>query len=143
MKATHCTTTDLQAALNIVNKKYEGNIRFNPNSNLPKRFTLRVNNSKGLGAALSMGYLMKYYYAETSEFARSAFGKVNKRHTGSACWHVHGDFFEALFVINPAAVITARGNRIDMRGGNWIDYNVGSQVFPVYAANCCDCESVK
>jgi len=119
MIARHCTMNDLDAALAVVNKKYAGNIRFyeaRPGKSI--NFRLKVNNSKGPGCA------------------RAASGK----RSGSGCWHVHGDFFEALLKINPEAVIRSKGLlKIDRSGGNWEDWNIGSNASPLDASQGCDC----
>lgn len=125
MRTTHCTQQDLQKALDIINKKYQDNIKFNPDSNGPTRFTLRVN-GKGPGAGYGTGYFMGLDWAK-------------KRRTGGACWHVHGDFFDALFTVAPDAIVYSRGNRITKDQGNWEDYNVGSMLYPAYASQCCEC----
>ena len=127
MKATKCTANDLQMALDRVNEKYDSNIRFNPDSDLPERFTLRVN-GKGKGSAYSQAYVMGLEWAK-------------KRRTGSACWHVHGHFFEELLKVNPEAVIKSASGTIDINGGNWIDRNIGSIYSPLYYSEACDCYS--
>lgn len=136
MKAKHCTQNDLDLALEAVNNKYDGNIRFNPNSDGPTRFTLRAklkaDRETNKGCSLSVYYLM-------SQYPNAIMGTQTKRHTGAACWHVHGDFFDALLKINPEAVIYSRGNRIDRYGGNWEDFQCGSQMYSVYASDRCDC----
>jgi hypothetical protein len=121
MQAKHCTMDDLDKALDIVNKKYAGNVRFYDVGTRGKRilFRLKTNNSKGPGVS------------------RAASGK----RTGSGCWHVHGDFFDALFQVNPEAeVSTGRvDGKITKDFGNWQDWNVGSQVNYLEASEACDC----
>jgi hypothetical protein len=122
MLARLCTFDDLYSALALVNKKYAGNIRFYEDpTRFGKgfRFRLKVNNPREIGVA------------------RSASGK----HTGSGCWHAHGDFFEALIKVQPDVAIESRGHlsKITRHGGNWQDYNVGSQAIPLYASDACDC----
>jgi hypothetical protein len=125
MKATKCKAKDLRAALEIINKRYDNNIKFNPNSDLPKRFTLRVK-GPGKGSGYARSYVMGLDWGK-------------KRRTGSACWHVHGHFFEALFSIVPNAVIYSRGGKITSDAGNWEDYSVGTDYHPAYASDCCEC----
>lgn len=125
MKATKCTKEHLEMALAAINKKYAGNIKFNSNSDLPKRFTLRVKGA-GLGSAYSPAYVRGSSWAK-------------KRRTGSACWHAHGDFFDALFAISPDAIVYSLGNKITKDGGNWQDFNCGSIMNPAYASECCEC----
>lgn len=118
MKTTS-TVTDLQAALAAIQEKYNNNIGFAvlENQGRQTRFRLRVLDSKGHGAAK----------AESG------------RRTGSACWHVHGDFFDALFSIDSGAVVFSRGGKITSKFGNWADFNVGSQMHPKMASECCEC----
>jgi hypothetical protein len=126
---TNATRDQLEKALTEVNSKYGGNVKWNrePEPEGKRyRFTLRVISSKGPGH--SRGLLYKGF--------NEGFG-LGKR-LPSACWHVHGDFFDALLV-NDGIYIISRGNRIDKDGGNWNDFNCGSQMYPVYAASKCDC----
>lgn len=62
----------------------------------------------------------------------------------AACWHAHGDFFDALFSINPDAVIVSMGTQtITKQDGNWQDRNIGSQMQPLYYSEACDCHEWK
>jgi len=120
MIARHCTMNDLDEALSIINKKYAGNIRFyeaRPGKVI--NFRLKVNSSKGLGCARA----------------------VSGKRTGSGCWHAHGDFFDALLKVNPEAVIRSARveQKIDRSGGNWEDWNIGSNMYPLDASYGCDC----
>jgi len=109
---TNATINELQTALNIINKKYGGNISFETLEQKTKNrvsFTLKA--KSGLPGS------------RTSHSGR----KLPK-----ASWHVHGDFFDALFNIRPDIYIISLGKRIDINGGNWEDANIGSIVNPVY-----------
>ena len=127
MIATNATREDLQHALDAVNKKYGGNIKFRNFDSVSKnrvRFTLTVKNSGGKGAR------------------RSAKGQK----ISAACWHVHGDFFDALIKANDAArvlvgarTVYGRAAWIDKDGGNWQDRNIGSHVFPFMHSEACAC----
>jgi hypothetical protein len=118
MKAKNCTVQELQMALEIINHKYEGNIRFKRlDGGKTPQFTLTVNSSKAKGGRLGQ----------------------HGRRIAAACWHVHGDFFDALLKVNPSAVITTAFARIDADGGNWQDKNIGSIMFPMYYSEACDC----
>ena len=118
---TNATTDQLRQALEEVNKLYDGNVIFNRQPEpmgSRARFTLRVKDSKGPGAR------------------RSHQG----RRMSSACWHVHGDFFDKLFKVNPEAYVVAGGcKRISRHGGNWQDRNIGSRMNPLYFSEACDC----
>lgn len=120
MYAKNCTIEELEQALNNVNKLYDNNVIFN---HFPeyrgKRiiFTLRVINSNKKGAKRTIS---------------------GRRHT-SACWHVHGDFFDLLFEINNQAEIIAVNKKINIDGGNWQDRNIGSTLNPLYYSQACEC----
>jgi hypothetical protein len=47
--------------------------------------------------------------------------------------------FDALFNINPKAVIISMGNKIDINNGNWKDKNIGSKIDPLYFSEACNC----
>ena len=121
MRYSKCSMDDLVNALQKINQKYDDNIIFNRFDR--EGFTLRVNDSKGPGHRLG--------------FPDHDTGK--QRRIVSACWHVHGDFFDALFSLVPNAVIHATGNRIDQHQGNWIDRNIGSMINPMYYSEACEC----
>lgn len=122
MYAVKTEHSDLIIALEEINKsKYGGNVTFNRWPEKRGRrwcFTLRVSDSSKDGAR------------------RSSSG----RRMVSACWHVHGDFFDALFKINPNAEIISLGDTINKDGGNWIDKNIGSVYMPLYHSSACECE---
>ena len=125
---TNSTLGELMKALDIVNAKYH-NITFNRHpENISKnriRFTLRVIRSRGMGGRLS--------FSTTS--------KGNRRHIPSACWHVHGDFFDALFEINPNIWIKCHEKKISKDGGNWEDRDIGSMMNPLMYSEACDCDT--
>jgi len=123
MKYSNCTAKDLEAALNLINKHiYGGNIAFRRLDN--KKFTLRVKSSYGPGHRINTTFLM---------------GMSKIKHLPYACWHVHGDFFDALFMINPKARIRTSRSLITKDGGNWEDFNAGSQLNPIAFSFACDC----
>jgi len=123
MKARKCNKEDLIKALELTNKDYDNNIKFK-RLDFPT-FTLTVKST----ADNTRGY--------------------RRGHTGrkvaAACWHVHGDFFDNLFSINPSAyIIVSSGTgtkRIDINGGNWEDRNIGSLYSPLMYSEACDCNN--
>jgi hypothetical protein len=127
MKIKNVTQNQLEMALKKINKeKYEENViwnRFDPNGR-GFNVTLRVKSSK------SKGHSLGYYFPPSGHKARRLV---------SACWHVHGYFFEALLEVEPNVVIISRGNRIDKNGGNWEDWNAGSIMYPQYMSEKCEC----
>lgn len=131
MKALKTTTQEVQKALDIVNQKYNGNVEFKrfDNTSRSVSFTLKVKSSRGKG--------------HRESFAMVPYGHQPRRMV-AACWHVHGDFFDALLALNPAAVIRSLDLKIykDAYGvvqGNWQDRNIGSQVHPIAHSIACEC----
>ena len=127
MEARNCSIQDLNNALAIVNKRYNNNVSFNREPEQHGklvRFTLRVKDSKGPGHRLGF-----------------RFGNRKQRRMTSACWHVHGYFFEALFEVNPSAVVMTGSDRkqITVDGGNWEDRNIGSRAYPMMFSEACEC----
>lgn len=122
MNAKNVRVPDLEQALTLVNEKYEGNITWKraPEYYTGKviRFTLTVKDSGKMGGR------------------RSQAG----RKISAACWHVHGDFFDALFSLVPEATIRSRGKLVTALLGNWVDVNIGSSMCPLYYSEACECE---
>ena len=118
---TNATTDELNRALGIINKKYQDNVTFNQHPvscGKHLRFTLRVKDSKGPGARLSQ----------------------QGRRMTSTCWHVHGDFFDALIDLNHDIYIKTGGDkRVSYQGGNWQDWNIGSRMYPLFFSEACKC----
>ncbi|HEU04028.1 MAG TPA: hypothetical protein ENH95_02765 [Nitrosopumilus sp.] len=124
MLAGNCETINLETALREVNKlkPYNGNIIFNRHPEpVGKRFrfTLRVKDSRNGGARR---------------------GFDGKRMV-SACWHVHGHFFECLFKVVPDAFIITGKHSITAILGNWVDQNIGSMIKPLYHSEACECNN--
>lgn len=125
MKATNVTKQDLFTALELTNKVFDDNITFNRypesanNKGTAFNFTLQVLSSKGKGA-------------------RRGF---SGQRMISACWHVHGVFFDKLFSINEKAIIKTGKKEITIDYGNWDDFNIGSQLRPLYFSEVCDCNN--
>jgi len=121
MKA-YTNADTLKKALDVINAKYQDNVefeRFDANCKSVD-FTLRVRSSKEPGAR------------------RGHSG----RRMAKACWHVHGDLFDAILKLDNKARIISRGGPgavITSAGGNWQDCNIGSQMQPLYFSEACDC----
>jgi len=134
MKAKNCTMEELQAALDIVNVQYKGNVGWKSLDPQRKQiaFTLKVRDSKGPGHRLGFPQPPRSWKGETN-------WKPGKR-MPFACWHVHGYFFEALFQVNPNAAVLSGRSWITKDGGNWQDRNIGSQAYPLMFSEACECE---
>jgi len=116
---TNATITELKIALKELNKHFDGNIKFKrlDQSGNRSNFTLTVQNSSGPGGRWS----------------------AQGRKIAAACWHVHGHFFDILFIINPDTWINSVGRKVTKESGNWQDWNIGSQMFPFYYSQSCEC----
>jgi hypothetical protein len=122
MYASNCTIGQLQDALEIVNKKYDNQVIWNqePIHYRNKiKFTLKTKTNVSYGHGISW----------------------TGRQLSTACWHVHGDFFDFLFTIAPDAKIYALGRMITKTKGNWLDFNRGSVVNPRFASELCECNN--
>lgn len=111
MKTT-ATKEQLIEALESVNQKFDNNIKFKTLKQISKKtvsFTLTVNDSKKPGSRIS----------------RSG------RRIAAACWHVHGYFFEYLFLKYTGIVIYSLGVKMTNNSDNWS----GAENI----SNLCDC----
>lgn len=118
---------DLINALDETNIIFDGNIKIVNLKEQNNGFTgvFKVKESKNVGAAVSCS---------------------SDRHTGSACWHVHGVLFQFLLDINPNAIITTNYHgyrRIDKNGGNWKDNIIGNAFNQSYESDLCSCTNIE
>lgn len=118
---------------------YDGNIIVRTGEDRSNRagaratFTLRTTDTAGPGAKGS-----------ASAFGKGT-GPKGRRRTISACWHAHYDVLAELFARFPAArVVTAIATytapTFRDRALETSYLNVGSQLFPVTAPDCCECD---
>ena len=124
---------DIRKALRKIQGKYDENLCFlelKPTNRKGNRFQVRLytHSSEGKGARRG--------------FQRTKSGKRNKLR--NACWHVHGDFFDALLNINTKAVVSVNELQIYRDNGtiqnNWIDWNCGSDLYNnIYMSTLCEC----
>jgi len=143
MIVKNATMENLQAALDVVNARYAGNIKFKTLETKGRRisFTLTVKQTSVFTPqSLVSGRKV------TMTAPGVSVGREGRR-IAAACWHAHGDFFDALFKIAPDAGIYSSGSLATPRagkwitkdGGNWQDWNKGSAYMPVMASQCCEC----
>ncbi len=118
MQINKVTQEELNKALEIVNKRYEGNITL---SAYPQGKNFKVH----------LGYTNR----KLKGVGRASSGRAN----GSACWHVYGWFFEVLLDINPNATIKTMIGKITKDCGNWHDIETGSTYTPSKMSENCDC----
>lgn len=113
---TNATKSQLLEAINIVNEKHGYRIilsEFYSKNSKRNRFRIRSEKSGIAGSRLSH----------------------SGRKLPSASWHAHGYLFDELFKINPSAYVMAMGRKVTINEGNWVDWNAGSIVSPIYASN--------
>lgn len=117
MIISNCTQEEIETALKKVSKKFGNNIIFKGFTPEGKRFrvTLKVKDSKGLGARRG----------------------ITGRRMISACWHVHGHFFDAL----PKKAVIRSASFVVCPGDDWNDFNAGSTMAPVYMSELCGCSA--
>jgi len=130
---------ELTEALVKVNEKYDGNIKFREieaknQAETRFRLTLQVVTTKGPG----------HRVGATHPTWTTRSGKPYKaRRLIYACWHVHGDYFDILFNINPKVEIRVGGQGKNVvyksKEDNWEDFDVGSRMFPAMLSELCDC----
>jgi hypothetical protein len=128
------TKEQIESALNETNKIFEDNILFNRFEQKGKNFnvTLKTKNARGKGSRLGF----PQYDWTTKEIIKPG------KHMAIACWHVYGVFFDQLFKQNEGIEIVSNGEKITaFNSGNWNDRNIGSQVFPLYYSEACDCNN--
>lgn len=111
---TNASQSELHQALDKINEKYEGNIFFNTILNKEKRVSFTL-------AAVSGKYGSR----------NSASGRKMPK----ASWHAHGDFFDALFEINPDCFVRSQGKKITKDAGNWEEIKTGSFYSPSYMSD--------
>lgn len=132
----HASKQAIETALEVVNRAYDSNVMFNrfdaANAKDNKyNVTLRVVSSRGKGARMNHDW---------------------SRHLVAACWHVHGDFFDALpdgtKVVShwgsqgkqvTFTVAQSRDSGTHYKSGYWQDQQVGSVMQPAMMSELCEC----
>ena len=115
MKVSNITPAHLRAILNFTNAKYDYQLVFNREPEYVGKwvhFTIRSEASKIRGASRSW----------------------TGRNSPSASWHAHGHLFQEIIDFDSTAVIKTAKATIDVHGGNWQDYNIGSMMNPMMAS---------
>jgi hypothetical protein len=108
---TNATRETVVKAIENVNKKQGYQIELNRNDQTGKWFNFTLKSKSGVSGSRYSG---------------------SGRKLACASWHAHGYVFDAIFEIEPKAVILSLGEKITIDGGNWQDKNVGSMVAPCY-----------
>ncbi len=130
---------ELTEALVKVNEKYDGNIKFREikaknQARTRFRLTLQVVTTKGPGHRVGGTH---------PTWTTRSGNPYKARRLIYACWHVHGDYFDILFDINPKVEIRVGGQGKNVvyksKEDNWEDFDVGSRMFPTMLSELCDC----
>lgn len=115
-------------ALAKVNQNYDGNITASVEWKGTQRNDKHVYNVK-LGVASSKG-----------PGGRRGF---SGKRVAAACWHVFGDFFDALGEVSPDCEIQVAGLNDRKwtlaKDHGWQDRNIGSYYSPLMFSDACDC----
>jgi hypothetical protein len=125
------TKDELNWALAQTNRRFRNNLKFKRLEKIKGRaraggekwnVTLTVRNCYGRGG--------RYY-------------PVSRRHVTAACWHAHGNFYDALPLRRNVEIITSKGGnyntfeRVKIRPGDyWLDWR-GNGGTPI--SECCHC----
>lgn len=128
----NATRDEIYIALNEVNEVFDNNVRFNRFDVLNKRdtrfaITLKVADCRGKGARRGFPIFKGFDKAPDWE---------KRRHIPFACWHVHGTFFDSLPLDTE---IRVKGEGLHRPKDPWLDRNIGTDMFPYYFSEACDC----
>jgi len=123
MEVRKTSQQELEKAMELLNKVFDNNITFNNFKQINQKgdafkVTLRVKDSKNSGAR--RGY--------------------TGRRMINACYHVHGYFFEILFMLNENIQIKSLNNYIQKDNIWGFDKNIGSLHNPLYLSDACNCD---
>uniref|UniRef100_A0A6M3KX43 Uncharacterized protein n=1 Tax=viral metagenome TaxID=1070528 RepID=A0A6M3KX43_9ZZZZ len=136
MLIKNTSITELTEALVKVNEKYEGNVKFREieaknTAGTRFRLTLQVVDAKGPGHRKGFTHPWTTRSGKPYKAKRLIY----------ACWHVHGDYFDCLFDINPKVEIRVgrQGTIYRNKTDNWEDFDMGSIMYPVKLSELCDC----
>jgi len=147
MTIRHATYEQIIEALRKTNLIFRDNIVFKrcdheeAHRALTHRVTLTVMATRGPHNVTLPGTRLS-----ASPFSTTKRGRGKR--ISAACWHAHGVFFYYLISLDPEAVILSGGSlahpgsyhKISSKGGNWVDWNIGSAMYPIYMSDACECE---
>lgn len=111
MKTTAKRSTVIEA-IETVNREKGYSITLNRNEQNGKYFFFTLKSKSGIPGS-------RYNY------------RLNRK-LACASWHAHGYIFDAIFKLDPEAVIYSVNKKITSQYGNWQDENIGSMADPCY-----------
>lgn len=109
MKTTANRITVIKA-IDKVNEKYGYQIELNRDEHKGKWYHFTIKSKSGIPGART---------------------SWTGRNLPCASWHAHGYVFDAIFEIEPDAVIYSLSDKITKESGNWRDKNIGSVMSPM------------
>jgi hypothetical protein len=135
MIVSNITCTDLVSALVEVNTKYANNIKFKSGS----QFLGNTRDGKNKFRLTRSVVATRAKKLPGQKRGAILPGVVvhNSKLVAAACWHVHGDFMDAL--LSQASIHIGREKLPHHPGDAWQDYNVESQAIPLYASEAYNC----
>jgi hypothetical protein len=119
MKVRGLTENQVQDALKEVNVSFENNLRVKRLDSTGNVVTVTIN-------------------VKDSKAKGSSKNPRNGRRINAACWHAYGEFIDALFQ-HGAKSVQSLDNTMRSKHDNWEDWNAGSDYYPMYASEKCDC----
>ena len=142
----------LEQAVVVANRIYNGNILLIGSNAGGERAPIVKVNRNGSRIRFALRVVDCSKPGHRLHIRNSMSGKSHYKRSHYACWHAHRDVLAALFDILPTAKVLsgsrfANNNRIVYDGKQGFlatyqdsDRNVGSQMFPVYFSESCECE---
>lgn len=151
MQITGVSLTDFHSIVDTVSRdRYDGNLKVQRDAidlhgKRAPRIRARVTvASVGFHEGLPTDKTLKGVRRSGSEFSRSAkTGKTQRIH--AACWHAYRDVLTELFDRYPNAIARTAMAKYEGKDGfernypNTGDTNIGSMMYPMCAADACDC----
>ena len=121
----------LENALDAVNEMFGGNITW-------KRSPEHIRNTRQGGPVHLATLTVKDSSGPGARRSR------NGRRIAAACWHAHGELFDAVWEREEMASIVVAGGPSGRRimtspADNWEDQNIGSNWYPFYFSEACEC----
>jgi hypothetical protein len=130
---------ELNEALVLTNKRFDNNVSMLvSNYGRALNVTLRVKNANKAHGVITGRKLNQQYVS--CGYQKGVFAA-----NGTACWHVHGYFFDMVLSVNPKAIIITMYGKIYINSygvvvGNWINHDKGSIIEPLKYTDLCECK---